>query len=202
MPFIDALPFRGGLHPIASGGHTMQRTIVVTEYDPGWPSAFEALRARVAGVLGDLALAIEHVGSTSVPGLAAKPIIDIDVVVRGPDDIPAAIQAFATIGYVHLGDLGIAGREAFRQPPGPSEHHLYVCPLGGRELPRHLAFRDYLRTHPEAADAYAALKRAAALRFSNDIDGYVAAKTEFIEGILSRAAPITLPVTGLRPPVG
>jgi GrpB-like predicted nucleotidyltransferase (UPF0157 family) len=183
---------------VAPGGYTMQRTIIVTEYDPGWPAAFEALRARAAGVLGELAVAIEHVGSTSVPGLAAKPIIDIDVVVRSPDEIPAAIEALATIGYSHLGDLGIAGREAFRQPPGPPEHHLYVCPLGGRELPRHLAFRDYLRAHPEAADVYAALKRAAALRFSNDIDGYVAAKTEFIEGILSRAAPIT----GLRPRVG
>jgi GrpB-like predicted nucleotidyltransferase (UPF0157 family) len=180
----------------------MPRTIVVTDYDPGWPATFQILRARVAGVLGELALAIEHVGSTSVPGLTAKPIIDIDVVVRNPEDIPAAIEALATIGYVHIGDLGIAGREAFAQPPGTPEHHLYVCPLGGRELPRHLAFRDHLRAHPETADAYAALKRAAALRFPNDIDGYVAAKTEFIEGILSRAAPVTLPASGLRLRVG
>lgn len=180
----------------------MQRTIVVAEYDPGWPPAFEALRARAAGVLGELAVAIEHVGSTSVPGLAAKPIIDIDVVVRGPDDIPAAIEALATIGYSHLGDLGVAGREAFRQPPGPPEHHLYVCPLGGRELPRHLAFRDHLRAHPAEADAYAAIKRASALRFPHDIDAYIESKTAFIEGILSRAAPITLPVAGLRPRVG
>jgi GrpB-like predicted nucleotidyltransferase (UPF0157 family) len=167
----------------------MPRTIVVVEYDPGWPAAFEALRGRVAGALGDLALSIEHVGSTSVPGLAAKPIIDMDVAVRSPDDLPAAIEALATIGYVHRGDLGIGGREAFAQPAGTPEHHLYVCPLGGRELPRHLAFRDHLRAHPAAADDYATIKRAAALRFPNDIDAYIDAKTAFIEGILSRVLP-------------
>jgi GrpB-like predicted nucleotidyltransferase (UPF0157 family) len=171
----------------------MLRTIVVTDYDPQWPTIFEALRDRAAAVLGHLALAIEHVGSTSVPGLAAKPIIDLDVIVRSPDDVLVAIERLATIGYVHRGDLGIAGREAFSQPPDLPDHHLYVCPLGGRELPRHLAFRDYLRTHPEAAEAYAALKRAAATRFPNDIDAYLDAKTVFIEAILAKVLPITTP---------
>ena len=171
----------------------MSRPIIVTEYDPGWPAIFEALRARLTSVLGDVALSIEHVGSTSVPGLAAKPIIDIDVVVPSPGDVPAAIERLASIGYVHRGDLGIAGREAFAQPPGVHEHHLYVCPLVGRELPRHLAFRDYLRTHPESADRYAAIKRSAALRFPHDIDAYLDAKTEFIEDILSRARRVPHP---------
>jgi GrpB-like predicted nucleotidyltransferase (UPF0157 family) len=166
----------------------MQPTIVVNDHDPAWPAVFEMLRARAAEALGALAMAIEHVGSTSVPGLAAKPIIDMDIVVRSPDDIPAAVQALAEIGYVHVGDLGIADREAFRQPAGLPKHHLYVCPLGGRELPRHLAFRDHLRAHPKEAATYAALKRAAALRFPNDIDGYIDAKSAFIEGILARAA--------------
>jgi GrpB-like predicted nucleotidyltransferase (UPF0157 family) len=170
-----------------SGDGRMSRTIIVTDYDPGWPGMFEALRARVAGALGDLALSIEHVGSTAVPGLAAKPIIDMDVVVRGPHDIPAAIERLASIGYVHRGDLGIAGREAFAQPAGTPEHHLYVCPLNGRELPRHLALRDYLRTHADSAETYAAIKRAAAIRFPYGIDAYIDAKSEFIECILSRA---------------
>jgi GrpB-like predicted nucleotidyltransferase (UPF0157 family) len=165
----------------------MPRTIIVTDYDPGWPAAFEALRARVALVLGEVALAIEHVGSTSVPGLAAKPVIDIDVVVRSPDDIQAAIERLATIGYVHRGDLGIAGREAFAQPANLPKHHLYVCPLGCEELRRHLAFRDYLRAHPDVAETYAAIKRAAAIRFPNDINSYIDAKTDFVQSVLSRA---------------
>src|SRR5262249_9274598 len=107
----------------------MSRTIVVTEYDPSWPAVFEALRARLTRVLGDVALSIEHVGSPPAPGLAATPFIDCEVVGPSPGDAPAAIERLASIGYVHRGDLGIAGREAFAQPPGLHEHHLYVCPL-------------------------------------------------------------------------
>ena|SRR5882724_4051129 len=87
------------------------RRIIVVEYDPAWPATFDDLRARVWTVVGDLALAIEHIGSTSVPGLAAKPIIDMTVVLPAADDVPQAIERLATLGYVHRGDLGIEGRE-------------------------------------------------------------------------------------------
>src|SRR5262245_20579095 len=106
---------------------------------------FERLRARARGAVGDLALAIDHIGRTAVPGLAAKPIVDLDVVVRSTGDVPAAIDRLAAIGYVHRGDLGLVGREAFSAPPGDAAHHLYVVVAGNREHRRHLALRDYLR---------------------------------------------------------
>lgn len=160
-----------------------QPAIEVVDYDPDWPARFERIRAMIEPVLGELAVAIEHVGSTSVPGLAAKPVIDIDVVVADEAAIPAAIAALATLGYEHLGDLGVNDREAFRRPPGSDRHNLYVCPAGGEGLRNHLALRNHLRTNPDAVAAYAALKRQLAAE-SPDIDAYVAAKTDLIVSFL------------------
>ena len=99
--------------------------ITVVDYDPTWPTAFEAVRARVWQVVGDIAIAVEHVGSTSVPGLPAKPVIDIDVVVPTGAAVTVAIERLSTLGYRHLADLGIEGREAFAGPNMPPRHHLY-----------------------------------------------------------------------------
>ncbi len=140
--------------------------------------------------LGDLVVTVEHVGSTAVPGLAAKPIIDLDVVIPSRADMPAAIARLATLGYVHQGDLGIAGREAFRAPHEDPKHHLYACPLDSEELRRHRAFRDYLLTHPDEARAYGALKKTCALRFIDDRSAYVEAKGPFVAEILRRALSI------------
>jgi len=92
----------------------MAHPIVIVDYDPAWSGQFEILRRRIAKTLGDLVARIEHVGSTAVPGLAAKPIIDLDVLLASPDDMPAAVDRLASIGYVHQGDLGVPGREAFK----------------------------------------------------------------------------------------
>ena len=156
---------------------------VVVDYDPTWPARFEAIRDRIAPALGSLAVSIEHVGSTSVPGLAAKPVIDIDIVVADPSAIPAAIEALTALGYEHLGELAVPGREAFRRPPGTEKHNLYVCPVGGQGLRNHLALRSHLRTHPEASQAYGALKRQLAAA-SPDIDAYVVGKTDLIVSFL------------------
>lgn len=160
------------------------RTITVVDYDPAWPTAFERLRARIWPAVADLATAIEHVGSTSVPGLAAKPVIDLDVVLRSGDHVPEAVARLAALGYGHRGDLGIAGREAFEPPPGAPEHHLYVCPPDSPALANHLALRDRLRGHPDLAAAYGALKQRLARAFAQDIDGYVDGKTGFILDVL------------------
>jgi len=161
----------------------------VVDYDPAWPAIFESLRARIASALGSLALRVEHVGSTSVPGLAAKPIIDIDTVIRVSGDLPAAIERLEAIGYSHRGEIvgGPPGCEAFDRPPDAPVHHLFVCPEDTDQLHKHLAFRDYLRTHPEARAQNVALKRSLAVRFSHNRIGYTESKTEFILGILSRA---------------
>jgi GrpB-like predicted nucleotidyltransferase (UPF0157 family) len=165
----------------------MMNPVVVVEYDPGWPALFEFFRGRIVTALGGLATAVEHVGSTAVPGLAAKPIIDMDVVLVSGDALLAAIERLATLGYVHQGDLGIPEREAFRTPAGDSPHHLYVCPPQSREFRRHLAFRDYLRSHPKEAKVYGNLKQALALRFSQDRDAYMAGKGECVTELLNRA---------------
>jgi GrpB-like predicted nucleotidyltransferase (UPF0157 family) len=133
-----------------------------------------------------------------VPGLAAKPIIDLDVVIGSPDDLPAVIAELRPLGYRPQGDLGVPGREAFNYPPGRPPHHLYVCALGHRELARHLAFRDFLRAHPDTARTYATLKRSLASRFRNDRDAYTEAKTTFIEQVLATGA--TEGATKERPP--
>ena len=162
------------------------QAVVLVDHDPAWPALFAELRDRVAATLGDLAVAIEHVGSTAVPGLVAKPIVDIDVVVPSTASIPVAIERLAAIGYVHRGDLGIPGREAFSPPPGTPPHHLYVCPWEAPAWRRHVAFRDHLRAHPEVARAYADLKRQAARRFRDDRAAYTDAKTAFVEEIVHR----------------
>lgn len=166
----------------------MSRPILLADYDPEWPTIFQQLRDRVAAVLGDLAVAIEHVGSTSIPGCPAKPIIDIDVVISSSADLPPTIARLSTLGYVHEGDLGIAGREAFSTPANTPPHHLYVCTLQSKEYQRHLLFRDYLRTHPQEVLALAALKHRLAQQFRNDRDAYTRGKSEFVAMILQRAA--------------
>jgi GrpB-like predicted nucleotidyltransferase (UPF0157 family) len=161
--------------------------IVVQDYDPDWPQLFERLRLRISVALGPIAAAIEHVGSTSVSGLAAKPTIDIDVLLRSAADLPLAIARLASIGYVHRGDLGVIGREAFRTPPNDLPHHLYVCPPENQEYRRHISFRDYLRAHSEDARRYASLKRELAARYGNDRETYNQGKSKFVEEILQRA---------------
>lgn len=164
----------------------MPKPIIIVDYNPYWPQLFEELRATVAGVLGDFALTIEHVGSTSVPGLAAKPIIDMDVVVESASHIPSAIERLATLGYLHLGDLGISGREAFTCPPEPPHHHLYVCPKDSIALQRHLSFRNYLLQHSDEAQRYGHLKQELAEKFRNDREAYTNAKDEYIQTITNR----------------
>jgi len=165
----------------------MSAPIVIVDYDPYWPKLFEELRTPVANVLGDLALAIEHVGSTSVPELAAKPIVDMDVVVASTTQLGAVITRLATLGYVHEGDLGISGREAFVWPPSTPRHHLYVCPKDSMALRRHLAFRDYLLKHPDEVQRYGRLKQELAEKFRNDRSAYTNAKDEYIQMITNRA---------------
>ena len=159
--------------------------VVVLPYDPQWPKRFGALSARLAPALIGLESRLEHVGSTSVPGLAAKPIIDADVIVAAAD-VPAAIAALAPLGYAHRGELGILGRHAFTRPEGTFSHNLYVCVDGCESLHNHLALRDHLRAHPDDAATYGELKLALARRHPDDIDAYIEGKTAFIIGILSR----------------
>ena len=160
--------------------------IEVCEYDTQWPRSFEAIRDVICPGLADVALAIEHVGSTSVPGLAAKPVIDIDVVTTA-ENVRSCIERLTRLGYIHQGDLGVPMREAFRSPANMPRHNLYVCLEGSLGLRNHLAVRDFLRKHAESALAYGDTKRRLAVRFPDDIDSYVAGKSECLARILLAA---------------
>jgi GrpB-like predicted nucleotidyltransferase (UPF0157 family) len=160
--------------------------IEVVDYDAEWPKTFARIRDNVWRAIGDAARAIEHVGSTSVPGLAAKPTIDIDIVVDWLRDLPAIAERLGRLGYTHRGNLGIEDREAFSAPAGERAHHLYVCSCDSIALRNHLAVRDYLRAHPSAAAEYAALKKQLATKFPHDSAGYVWGKTDFLISILGQ----------------
>ncbi|KRF03362.1 hypothetical protein ASG89_23255 [Paenibacillus sp. Soil766] len=165
----------------------MGASLIIRDYDPSWVQLFQQLRAFVIPVLSDFVVTIEHVGSTSVPGLAAKPIVDIDVVVSTHSDVLKAIQGLASLGYVHEGDLGVTGREAFIPPSNVIWHHLYVCTMDNTEYKRHILFRDYLRVHPEDAKQYGDLKLELARLYQNDRFAYSNAKGDFVKKILQRA---------------
>ena len=164
----------------------MGDAIVIVGYDPAWPQEFARLRDRAQDALGDLALSIEHVGSTAVPGLAAKPVIDMVVVIASDDDLKEAIRRLEAMGYQARGELGVPGREAFTWPEGERRHHLYVSPSTSDELRAQVRFRDMLLADPELARRYETLKRDLAERYRDDRPAYTDAKTEFIESTLRR----------------
>ena len=132
-----------------------------------------------------MSLGIEHVGSTSVLGLSAKPIIDIDVVIRDCSLLDDVVAALGKIGYRHEGNQDVVGREAFKYNGKEhlQKHHLYVCPQDSPELKRHITFRDYLRSHPEAVQEYGRVKEEGAALYPYDIERYIAHKSPFIQRI-------------------
>ena len=180
------------------------KPVVVVPYDPQWAIIFKELSSVCAGALGELAIAIHHGGSTAVPGLAAKPVIDIDVEIPSRAVLPAVIIQLATLGYRHGGDIGVPGREAFERdgagdvPRDGSgrlwqSHNLYVCASDCVELRRHLLFRDWLRTHPARAAEYGALKHRLAELHRDDRESYIEGKTDLVDLILTEAAAATAP---------
>lgn len=161
------------------------KNIVVVPYNPKWTADFNKIKTELEEVISDIIIRMEHVGSTSVRGLPAKPIIDIDVVIKDYSVFDDIVKRLASIGYIYEGDLGIEGREAFRYDNKPhlQEHHLYVCPEQSRELHRHITFRNYLRMHPEAVEKYGRIKLEAAKLYPNDIEKYLEYKCPVIQEI-------------------
>ena len=159
------------------------KKVVVLPYDRTWEFAFEQIKREIEGSIGDLIIGIEHVGSTSVEGLSAKPIIDIDVIIKDYSILDAVVSKLEAIGYIHEGNLGIKEREAFKYSDKPhlQQHHLYVCPQKSEELHRHITFRNFLRNNPEAVKKYSAVKEKAAQLFPDDIEKYIEYKSPCIE---------------------
>jgi GrpB-like predicted nucleotidyltransferase (UPF0157 family) len=159
------------------------KRVIVLPYSAKWKSDFEKIKQEIEHAIGDLIVGVEHVGSTSVVGLSAKPCIDIDVVIKDYSVFDDVVEKLGTIGYTHEGNLGIEDREAFKYKDKPhlQTHHLYVCPQQSKELHRHITFRDFLRKNPEAAKRYGAVKETAAQLFPDDIEQYIAYKSPCIE---------------------
>lgn len=164
--------------------------VEVVEYRAEWPRRFEVLRSAYGAALlaAGVPHRIEHVGSTAVPGLAAKPVIDVDVVVAEYDVAPA-VAALATIGFVPRGDLGIPGRQAFTTPERFAPSNTYVVAEGSLALRNHLGVRDALRADAALRDEYAAVKRHAAAE-ALDIDDSLVRKSAVLDRVL-RAAGLT-----------
>ncbi|HHY09270.1 MAG TPA: GrpB family protein [Firmicutes bacterium] len=162
--------------------------VIVQEYSPLWEEQFKAEAKVIESILGRRLVGIHHIGSTAVKGLWAKPIIDIMPVVRSIATVDECSEAFANAGYEALGEFGISGRRYFRKGPKKRTHQVHI--FEESNLPavrRHLAVRDYLRAHKEAAEEYGALKRKLARKFPADIQSYMAGKDAFVKDLEKKA---------------
>ena len=178
LPAADARPSAAiGLKP---------GTAAIGGYSDQWAALFEQEKQRLQTALGGHALAIEHVGSTSVPGLAAKPIIDIAVAIADLSKVADCVAPLAELGYHYKGEYGLAGRHYFNKG-NPRTHHLHMALPTSDHWRNHLLFRDYLRRHPETVAEYASLKRKLAAQFQSDIERYTDSKAPFISGVLEAA---------------
>jgi GrpB-like predicted nucleotidyltransferase (UPF0157 family) len=176
--------------------------MILAPHNPDWSTKFEALRQVYLAALSDLILRVEHVGSTAVPNLAAKPILDIDMVMQGYDVFPKIVVALGALGYTHTGDQGIVHREAFKPHDGTvpltsprrqwMRHHLFVCPVQSVELRRHIVFRDALRARADWREEYEQMKRDIANRSHGDRKVYAQIKEvecrAFVESVLTEAS--------------
>ena len=164
----------------------MMKAIIVEEYNPVWKDWFKELKAQIWPIVSKYSISIEHVGSTCVIGLAAKPKIDIDIVVQDQEASAECIKALKSIGYTHRGNLGIVGREAFSHERPKYKHSLYVCLKDSDALKNHLTLREHLKTHQADVKKYSEIKLELAKKYPHDIDSYVDGKTEFIVSILEQ----------------
>jgi putative glutamine amidotransferase len=188
---FEALSLLGRLRgasarPGAAEGRT--RSYAISAYDPAWPARYDEESARIRTALGDQVTGLEHVGSTSVPGLGAKPVVDIQVSVRSMVPRSAYVDPLVALGYRWVVDPWSDEHEYFsRNEDAERAFHIHVCAAGSEWERRHIAFRDWLRDHPDDAAAYERLKRDLAERHPRDIFTYVDGKTEFIREIEAQA---------------
>ena len=166
----------------------MPQHVVVVEYRPEWPLAYEKEKERIQKILKENCLALWHIGSTSVPGLAAKPVIDILGAVRSLEEVDAVSEAFVQAGYACMGEFGIAGRRYFRKGGEERTHQIHLfCGDDWDSLHRHLAFRDFMRAHVKEREAYGELKKKLAEQHPWDIEAYCDGKDEFVKEMERRA---------------
>ncbi len=168
-------------------GEIEPQAIVIADYDPAWQGRFRQEEARIRAALGEAALSVEHIGSTSVPALAAKPIVDILLVVEDSAEEASYVPALEEAGYVlRVREPDFDEHRMFRSPQ--KDVHVHVFSAGSKEIERYLLLREHLRENEEDRELYARTKRELAMREWPSMDHYAEAKTEVIEGIIARAA--------------
>jgi GrpB-like predicted nucleotidyltransferase (UPF0157 family) len=164
-------------------------SVTVVEYDAAWPPTFGVAAGELAAAMGQNLAAIHHIGSTSIPDMWAKPVIDMLAVVRDLAVLDQLSPPIERLGYEAMGEFGIAGRRYFRRtsPAGPRTHQLHAFADGSPHIARHLAFRDFLRAHADVAAEYATLKRRLAQQHPEDMEAYMDGKDAFIKEVVARA---------------
>lgn len=166
----------------------MGSAVELVPYDRAWPEDFEHIREKLERLLAPYAVTTEHIGSTSVPGIAAKPLINVDIILRSAADIPVATQRLLDQGYEPRGNRYDDDVWAFMRRDGRPPERIYLCPPNNRTHEHRVIFRDYLRAHPAEATAYAALKLELAEIHRHDGDRYTAEKRHFIDAIMEKAS--------------
>ena len=169
-------------NPIVSPSDAI-RKIEIVEYDPTWPELFELEAGRIKQALGANCIEIHHIGSTSIPGLSAKPIIDMLPVVRNIQEVDKATQAMEFLGYEVKGEYGMAFRRYFQKGKNMRTHHVHVYQEADPEISRYLKFRDWMRSHPSDAENYGKLKVKLAKKFPHNILQYCNGKDAFVASI-------------------
>ena len=165
----------------------MASPVEIVDYEPAWSAVFADLGATLRGGLCDVAVRIDHIGSTAVPGLAAKPVIDVQISVQSLEPVDSFRAPLEALGYRYRADNPERTKRYFREPPGHRRTHIHVRQLGSFSQQFPLLFRDYLRSNPSAAADYATIKVQCAERFRHDRKGYVEAKEPFVWEIIRRA---------------
>lgn len=164
-----------------------KQIIEVVSYDPAWPDLFENEALLIKSIFSEIFVAVHHIGSTSVPGLAAKPTIDIILVVKDIRMVDKFNDQMEKLGYEAWGEYGIAGRRFFVKGENKRTHHVHAFQEDSQEIARHLCFRDYLKSHPNEAKEYAELKIKLAKQFAYDRRGYVENKKDYVKLLEKKA---------------
>lgn len=167
----------------------MDEPVIIVDYDPQWPVRYEAERERIGAAIGNFIDDIQHIGSTAVPGLSSKPIIDILVVVPSLAQVESCLAPLQKLGYEYMGEYGIPGRHYFlKKEQRLHAFHLHMCEADHSTATQCVVFRDFLRLHPVDAHEYSELKKVLADQYGADRNGYTKGKTTFIEAMLVKAA--------------
>lgn len=163
------------------------RKVEVSSYDENWPQAYQSEAEKIRTIFVPIIVDIYHIGSTSVPGLSAKPVIDILVEVSSIEKVDEFNQDMILLGYEARGENGIPQRRYFQKGGNERTHHVHIFEKGNPEIARHVTFRNYLRNYPQEATRYGALKEELAKRFPYDIEKYISGKDSLVKELDEKA---------------